>query len=149
MKISFFQFSLSLYLTFPHDQCTHFAPTNVSGIAWVLLIFQSSTAIPIPGLQYCIGIQNSKTCSSLTHGHTCSFIYYRLYSMPCIQYILFNASNYILHVLYIFFYTSCSKQSVLCILFYVFILLYANCSMHIVLCILFYASNYVHLVLYI
>ena len=30
-----------------------------------MLIFQSSIAMPIPGLQYCIAIQNSKTCSSL------------------------------------------------------------------------------------
>ena len=34
-------------------------------ICLVLLIFHSSIAIPIPGLQCCIAIQNSKTCSSL------------------------------------------------------------------------------------
>ena len=31
----------------------------------VLFIFQSSISIPIQGLQYCIAIQNSKTCPSL------------------------------------------------------------------------------------
>ena len=42
-----------------------FDQTSFSDIARVLLVFQSSIAIPIPGLQYCIAIQNSKTCSSL------------------------------------------------------------------------------------
>ena len=36
--------------------------TNVSGIGQLLLIFHNSIAIPIPGLRYCIPIQNSKTC---------------------------------------------------------------------------------------
>ena len=62
---SLYQFLSSLYLKCQHEQRMCFVQTNLSGIAWVLLIFQSSIAIPIPGLQYCIAIQNSKTCSSL------------------------------------------------------------------------------------
>ena len=53
------------YLEGPHEQCIHFPWTIFSGIDGVLLIFHSSIAIPIPELQYCIAIQNSKTCSSL------------------------------------------------------------------------------------
>ena len=48
-----------------HEQFMRFARTQFSGIAQVLLIFHCSIAIPIPGLWYCIAIQNSKTCSSL------------------------------------------------------------------------------------
>ena len=39
-----------------------------AGIAPVLLIFNCSIAIPIPEVQYCIAIQNIKTCSALVLG---------------------------------------------------------------------------------
>ena len=51
----------------PHEQCKRFSHTKLSGIAQVLLIFQCSNVIPIPLLEYCIAIQNSKTCSSLSN----------------------------------------------------------------------------------
>ena len=47
---------MSLYLKCLHDHCTPFDQTNLSGIDWVLFIFQSRIAIPIPGPQYCISI---------------------------------------------------------------------------------------------
>ena len=41
-----------------------------AGIARVLLIVNCRIAIPIPELQYCIAIQNNKTCSALITGIT-------------------------------------------------------------------------------
>ena len=68
LKLSWFQFPLPLYLKSRMGSACALLRQFFSGIAWILLIFQSSIAIPIPGLQYCIAIQNSKTCSSLIFG---------------------------------------------------------------------------------
>ena len=51
----------------------------------VLLLFQSSIAIPIPGLQYCIAIQNSKTCSSLAKWKWCGVYIKKQTELPDIN----------------------------------------------------------------
>ena len=67
LKHFILQFPLPPYLKCPYEQCTRFKLPNLSRIASVLLIFHISIAIPIPELQYCVAIQNSKTCSSLSY----------------------------------------------------------------------------------
>jgi hypothetical protein len=58
---SSYSFFLSLLSKMPTWTVHAFWSDKFSVIAWVLLIFLSSIAIPIPGLQYCIAIQNSMT----------------------------------------------------------------------------------------
>ena len=58
-------------MQFPYMKCHMSSAFTLLGqysasIAQVLLIFNCSIAIPIPELQYCIAIQNSKTCSALS-----------------------------------------------------------------------------------
>ena len=59
------QFPLSPYLKCSMSSACALLGQFSAGIAQVLLIFNCSIAIPIPELQYCIAIQNSKTCSAL------------------------------------------------------------------------------------
>ena len=63
------QFPLSPYLKCSMSSACALLERFCAGIAPVLLIFNCSIAIPIPEVQYCIAIQNSKTCSALPPTH--------------------------------------------------------------------------------
>ena len=65
LKHFLIQFPLSPYLKCSMSSACALLGQFSAGIAQVLLIFNCSITIPIPELQYCIAIQNSKTCSPL------------------------------------------------------------------------------------